>query len=147
MQIKVRYVSFDQFFRLNTEEFKRVQQAKTSLKSPQELGMTGNVLGEAENLAYQFLNLKNLVSDLLFGISASVLDSKHNTKVQTALAYRDLPGKIGDKKVQVEAQENVIESHQQFNDLLDLKEYLINKYNDFEANHYYYKQLSQGKTS
>lgn len=147
MQLKIRYDSFDQFFRLNKEDFQKVQKAKTSLKSPQELGMTGNALCEAERLAYEFLNLKNLVSDLLFGLGASVLDSKHDIKVKTAIAYRNTEGPQGDKKVFVEADTLVIKSVQTYNDLVDLKEYLDHKYSDFESVHFYYKHLSQGKSA
>lgn len=147
MEIKVRYESFDQFFRLNKDNFQKVQKARTSLKSPQELGMTGSLLVEAESLAYQFLNLKNLVSDLLFGVGASVLDSKHNIKNQSALAYRELTGPQGERKMMVEAESIVVNANKKYNDLNDLKEYLENKYNDCENNHYYYKQISQGKTS
>lgn len=146
-QIKIRYDSFDQFFRLNKENFKKVQNAKTSLKSPQELGMTGNALCEAERLSYEFLNLKSIVSDLMFGLGASVLDAKHSIKVKTAIAYRNTEGPQGDKKISVEADQLVVKAVETYNDLLDLKEYLDHKYSDFESIHFHYKHIAQGKST
>jgi len=145
MQLKIRYDSFDQFFRLNEERFKRVQAARKELKSPQELGITGNALAESEKLAYHYLNLKNLVSDLLFGIGASVLDAKHLVKVQTAVAYRAAVGPVSEKKIMIEASPIVEAAVEKFNDLGDLKDYLENKREDFETCYYYYRKVSGGK--
>ncbi len=146
MQLKIRYDSFDQFFRMNKENFQKVQQAKALLKSPQEMGMTGNALAEAERLAYEFLNLKCIVSDLLFGVGASVLDAKHKVKVNTAIAYRNTEGPQGDKKILIEQDALVVQANEAFNDLEDLKEYLLKKMEDFSASHYYYKNIAQGKS-
>ncbi len=146
-EIKIRYKSFDQFFRLNKENFQRVQAARKDMRSPAELAMTGSATIEAEKFSYQFLNLKQTTSDLMFGLGASVLDAKHDIKTQTAVAYRELAGKPqGEKKIEVEAQEKVVAANKTYNDLNDLKEYLMNKYSDFESTHYYYKNLAQGKT-
>lgn len=144
MDIKVRYESFNQFFRLNKEDFQRVHSARKQMKSLAELGVTGNALIESEKLAYQYLNLKNLVSDLLFGIAASVLDAKHDIKNQKALSYRDLKGAQGERNILLESDKRVVSANEKYNDLLDLELYLKNKYADFESCHYYYKQLSQG---
>lgn len=144
MEYKIRYESFDQFFRVNSESFKQVQSAKTQLKSPQQLGMSGNAIIESEKLAFHFLNLENLVSDLLFALGASVLDAKHDIKNQMGLAYRDLSGSATERSKLIESDERVIKAHNKYNDLHDLEDYLKNKYSDFEKNHYYYKQLSQG---
>jgi len=147
LDIKIRYGSFDQFFRLNMENFQRVQAARTKLISPAELGMTGSATIEAEKLSYLFLNLLSTTSDLMFGLSASVLDAKHDIKTQTAIAYREMGKKPqGEKKIEVEADIRVVTANQKYNDLLDLKEYLSNKYSNFETTHYYYKNLAQGKT-
>lgn len=145
-QIKVRYDSFDQFFRLNKENFQKVQSARKQMKSLSELGMTGDAIIESEKLAYLYLNLKSLVSDLLFGVAASVLDAKHNIKTQSAIVFRDLPGKQGEKDRMLEADDRVIKANKSYHDLLDLELYMKNKYADFESCHYYYKQLSQGRT-
>lgn len=144
-QIKIRYDSFDQFFRLNMDDFKKVQAARKEMKSPQDLGLSGSALLEAERLAYQFLNLKSLVSDLLFSVGASVLDAKQDIKNQYAIAYRDADGGVSDRKIFAESDSRVIKAHERFNDLQDLQDYLKNKYGDFESTHYYYKQIAQGK--
>lgn len=144
MEIKVRYEGFDQFFRLNKEDFQRVQAARKQMKSIQELGMTGNAIAESEKLAYSYLNLRNLVSDLLFGVAASVLDAKHDIKTQNAIVFREMTGAQGTKTTLLEADPRVISAHKKYNDLLDLELYLKNKYSDFESCHYYYKQLAQG---
>lgn len=119
--------------------------ARGQLKSPQELGMSGDAIIESEKLAYHYLNLRNLVSDLLFGLSASVLDAKHDIKSQRALAYRDLTGAQGERNTMADADSKVIKANQKFNDLNDLMEYLRNKYDDFEKDHFYYKQIAQGR--
>lgn len=146
MQIKVRYKSFHHFFENNKENFKSVQRARKEMKSLQELGMGGNALAESEKLGYHYLNLKNLVSDLLFGVAGSVLDAKHDIKNQTALVYRDLTGSAAERKIILESDIRVTTANQKYNDLLDTELYLKNKYEDFDSCHYYYKQLAQGKT-
>lgn len=144
MSIKIRYESFDQFFRLNQDNFKRVQIARKELKSPQELGMMGDMIMQAEKLTYHYINLRSLVSDLLFGVTASVLDAKHGIKTQEAIVFREIEGKQGDKKILLEADQRVIQANQKYNDLLDLKDYLELKWKDFDTSHYYYKNLAQG---
>ena len=146
MKIEIRYKNFDQFFRLNEEGFKRVQGARKEMKSIQDLGMSGNALAEAEKLGYHYLNLKNLVSDLLFCVGASVLDAKHDIKTQGAVAWRELSGSAAEKKVLVEGEEIVVNANKRYNDLKDLETYLENKREDFETCHYYYKQLAQGSS-
>jgi hypothetical protein len=145
MQLKVRYESFDQFFRLNVDNFKLVQSSTKQLKSPQELGMTGEIFLEAERLAFYYLKLKSVVSDLLFAVGASVLDAKHRIKTETAIVFRELSGAQGDKKTTLEADARIIKANQSYNDLLDLQEYLCNKRDDFANCHYYYKNMTQEK--
>ncbi|MCH9665564.1 MAG: hypothetical protein K0U41_06905 [Gammaproteobacteria bacterium] len=144
INIKIRYESFNQFFRINEKNFADVQSARKEMKSSSELGMTGDLFLEAEKLAFKYLNLDNLVSDLLFGVSASLLDAKHDIKNQMALAYRDQSGAQGEKKIMAEADARVTTAVQKFNDLNDLNEYLNNKKKDFEKCYYHYKHIYQG---
>ena len=71
-----RYISSDGFYSQNTTDFESVVQAKTKLLSLSQLGETGMALSTAEGLCFDFLNLRNKCADLLFGLSASVSDSK-----------------------------------------------------------------------
>lgn len=142
--LKIRYDSFDQFWRVNQEVFKEIQNATKELKSLSELSMTGNALLEAERLAFRYLNLKSKVSDLMLGLNGSVLDAKANIKVQYGIAYRELSGSVKEREYIANTDKRVIEANSTFNDLHDLLEYLKGKYGDFESSHYYYKNLSKG---
>lgn len=140
----IRYTSYKEFADRNSKNFEKVVTAKTKLKSVADLSMSGRALDAAEELAFEFLNLKNIVTDLLFGLSASVLDAKTKIKETEGICFRDLDGKsAADRCKLLQCDPRFVNANQIFNDLNDLNEYLANKAKDFETSYYYYRGLSQ----
>jgi hypothetical protein len=139
----IRYTSFQDFASRNDKNFSLVVAAKTKMKSITDLSITGQALDTAEELAFEFLNLKNIVTDLMFGLSASVLDAKTKVKEMEGICFRDLTGSAADRARLLQTDPRWIQANQTYNDLLDLSEYLTNKSKDFETNYYYYRGLSQ----
>ena len=139
----IRYTSFNSFSEKNSANFEKVVQAKSKLKSISDLSSTGRALEEAESLAFEFLNLKNIVTDLMFGLSASVLDAKTKIKEVEGTLFRDsnAPSAAAKEKM-ILADPAYVSAQHMFNDLTDLYEYLSNKAKDFETSYYYYRGLS-----
>jgi hypothetical protein len=142
--MKLRYGSFDQFWRVNQDKFVQIQNATKELKSPVELGMTGQALLEAEKLAFRYLNLKSMVNDLMLGLSGSVLDAKANIKNQYGIAYREMSGSIKEREHCANSDTRGVEADQVYNDLDELQSDLEGKLSDYESAHYYYKKMTQG---
>ena len=142
----IRYTSFQDFSSRNDKNFSLVVAAKTKLKSMSDLGLTGNALGDAESLSFDFLKLKNITTDLMFGLSASVLDAKARIKETEGLCFRDItaPSAAAKEKL-TQCDPRYVAAHQTYNDLFDLQEYLQNKAKDFENSYYYYRGLANNK--
>lgn len=139
----IRYTSFQDFSSRNKKNFDQVVAAKTKLKSISELSMTGQALSESESLAFDFLNLKNIVTDLMFGLSASVLDSKARIKEVEGTIFRELDGQSAAAREKIiQCDSRYVQAHQTYNDLIDLSQYLENKAKDFESSYYYYRGLA-----
>jgi hypothetical protein len=143
----VRYKDSAEFHSANKDKFESVLKASTKLKSMRELGETGFALSETERLTYEFLNLSSTCSDILFGLSASVLDAKEKLKQIEGMFFRDLTVKTSaiDKAKLVHCLPQYMESDKCYNDLLDLKEYIEMKKRDFDSAHYYYRELANKK--
>lgn len=121
--------------------------ANARLKSMSELGETGFALAEAERLTFEFLKLSSSCSELLFGLGASVGDAKSSMKQIEGMFYRDLTSKTSaaDKSKLVQCLPSYMEADRNYNDLLDLKEYLEMKKKDFDSAYYYYRDLNNRK--
>lgn len=147
MFTKKRYVSSESFYEQNKDAFEEILGAKVKLKSMSELSQTGMALAAAEGLCFDFLNLKNKVSDLMFGLSASVNDAKVHYKELEGLFFRDSGVKTSaaDKSKLVQAFPQYVEAHKNFNDLTDLLEFLQMKRADFDSAYYYYRDISTKK--
>lgn len=144
---KKRYVSSEDFYNKNQNDFEAVVQAKAKLMSSSELSQTGMALTVAEGLCFDFLNLKNKVSDLMFGLSASVSDAKVEYKRIEGMYFRDSGVKTSaaDKTKLVQAFPEYVEAHKNFNDLEDLLDFLKMKHADFEGAYYYYRDVVSKK--
>jgi hypothetical protein len=139
----IRYTSYQDFSNKNIKNLEQVIKAKTKLKSIGELSVGGQALSDAETLAFDFLNLKNIVTDLMFGLSASVLDAKAKIKEVEGTIFRELDGQsAAAREKQIQADARYVQAHQTYNDLFDLQTYLENKAKDFETTYYYYRGLS-----
>lgn len=142
----IRYSSYEDFSSRNSKNLELVIKSKSKLMSISDLSITGHSIGRAEDLAYEFLNLSNVITDLLFGLSASVLDAKTKLKEVEGIIFRDL-GKMSaaDKTKLIQADERYVKANQTFNDLTDLQEYLNNKKKDAETSYYYYRAIASNK--
>lgn len=112
------------------------------MKSPQELGLSGQATLEAHRLSYVFLNFANLVTELRFGVIASLMDAKQGYRNANAQFMRSSNKSVTANKELVYADEVYQREHKKYNDLFDLNEYLEKRYEGFMATHYYYKKLS-----
>lgn len=137
-----RYSSFEDFKSNNETNLDLVIQARSKLKSLSELAMTGRALDEAEALAYEYLNLDSLVTDLMFGLSASVLDAKANVKKLEGIFFRVSSKSAADKAKLVQEDPDYLAATQFFNELTDLQEFLLNKKKDFEKAYYHYRGIA-----
>lgn len=142
----LRYSSYEDFSGRNGKNLELVLKSKTKLMSLSDLSITGHSISRAEELAYEFLNLSNVITDLMFGLSASVLDAKTKVKEVEGTIFRDL-GKMSaaDKTKLIQADKIYVASNQIYNDLIDLQEYLVNKKKDAETSYYYYRAISSNK--
>lgn len=138
----LRYSSYEDFKTRNEKNFSLVFVARTKLKSNSDMGIGGQALTEAEGLSFEFLNLSSLVTDLMFGLSASVLDAKAKLKEIEGIFFRENTKSAADKAKLIAAEPNYIAATQNFNDLTDLQEFLLNKKKDFEAAYYHYRGIS-----
>lgn len=139
----IRYSSYQDFSGRNSKNLNLVIAAKTKLRSIGELSIGGQALSDSESLAFDFLNLKNVVTDLMFGLSASVLDAKARIKEVEGTIFRELDGQsAAAREKQIQADQRYVQAHQAYNDLFDLQSYLENKAKDFETTYYYYRGLS-----
>lgn len=141
-----KYTSFEDFYSKNKNQFEEVRYSHSRLKSIAELAQTGSAIAESERLTFDFLNLSNLVTDLLFGLSNSVLESKSKLKEVEGIFFRDSPTKsAADKAKLVQADPQYITANTNYNNLNDLFEYLQLKKKDFESAYYYYREISAKK--
>lgn len=142
-----KYKSFQEFATVNREKFAVVQMLGAKLKAPRDLGKEtgGLLLAEAEELEHLFLNGAGACTDLMFGISASVLDAKAQSENTYGLLYGQKSGNATDKKNQVESDPIYTGTLSAYHELEDLKKYLERKRDDFMANHYFYKQFRSQK--
>lgn len=138
----LRYSSYEDFKSKNETNLDLVIQARFKLKSMSELAMTGSALTEAETLAFEFLNLGSIVTDLMFGLSASVLDAKANLKKMEGIFFRVSSKSAADKAKLVCEDPDYLAANQIFNDLTDLQEFLLNKKKDFETAYYHYRGIA-----
>ena len=139
------YSSFEDFYSKNKDNFDLVQNARSKLKSYQELAVGGFALSEAEKLTFEYLNLSALVSDLMFGLSSSVLGAKGDLKRVEGMYFRDSKGAAAEKVKTVQADQSFLDANKIFNDLNDIQKYLQNKKTDFEAAYYHYRAISERK--
>jgi len=137
-----RYASSEEFLALNKETMDMILRGSSLLKSSSSMGALGMPLQEAESLSYQFLNLMNKCTDLLFGLSSSVLNAKASSKKSEAICFIESDGRVKDKEFKAISDETYLKFLKNYNDLDDIKSYLVQKHGDFEKNHYYYKNLS-----
>ena len=137
-----RYSSYQDFRDKNAANLDLVIQARSKLKSMTELAMSGQALAEADALAYEYLNLDALVTDLLFGLSASVLDAKANVKKLEGIFFRVSSKSAADKAKLVQEDPDYLAATQFFNELTDLEDYLRNKKKDFEKAYYHYRGIA-----
>lgn len=142
-----RYKDSLDFHNNHQEKFDLIISASSKLKSMNQLGETGNALGEAERLTFEFLHLGTICSELLFGLTGSTLDAKSKIKQTEGIFFRDLSVKTSaiDKAKLVQCLPAYMEADRCYNDLLDLSEYIAMKKKDFEAAYYYYRDLSNRK--
>jgi len=139
----VRYQDFNDFYARNQAAFKSVLMARTYMKSPQELSLSGQATLEAHRLSYVYLNFANLITELRFGVVASVMDAKQDYRNASAQFMRSSDQKSVTTKRELVFADTVYQrEHKKYNDLFDLNEYLEKRYSDFMATHYYYKKLS-----
>lgn len=139
-----KYVSYADFHSVNQVKFEVVQRAVAQLKGPDKLGIDGMALAETEKLSHFFLNMANVCTDLMFGISASVLNSLAAVNSTEGTLYLQKVGGATDRNRAVTCDPIYIQVTNQYNELVDLKKYLENKRDDFMADHYYYKGLAGG---
>jgi len=137
-----RYASSEEFLAVNKEKMDLVIQGASLLKSPSTMGASGMPLQEAEMLSYKFLDLMNKCTDLLFGISSSALNAKSARNKAEALCYLESDGRVKDKEFKASTDESYLKFSKNYNDLDDIKTYLTYKREDFEKNHYYYKNIA-----
>jgi hypothetical protein len=140
-----KYSSYTEFQQQNDVHLQQVVNAKTKLKSVSDLAMTGQALTESESLAFEFLNLSQICTDLMFGLSSSVLDAKAEYKRVEGIFFRENTKSAADKAKLVQADDQYVKANQTFNDLTDLLEYLQGKKKDFETAHYYYRAMNSNK--
>lgn len=140
-----KYSSYGDFQEKNNANLCLILQAKVKLKSVSELAMGGQALTDSESLAFEFLNLSHICTDLMFGLSSSVLDAKAESKNVEGVFFRESPKSAADKAKLVQCEDAYIKATHIFNDLTDLLEYLQNKKKDCESAHYYYKGLANNK--
>lgn len=139
-----KYKCYDEFYHHNQVRFDAVQKAAAMLKAPDQLGndpSLGLAIAEAEKLSHFFLQCANTVTDLMFGVSASVLDAQANVNSVEGLLYGQKTGGATDRNRAVVSDPIYLDAVKHQNDLTDLKKYLEHKREDFMANHYYYKGL------
>lgn len=143
----VRYKNSAEFQSQNEERFKLILSASSKLKSISQVSESGFALTESERLTFEFLNLSTLCSDLLFGLSASVLDAKEKIKQIEGMFFRDLTVKTSavDKSKLVHCLPSYMEADKDYNDLTDLFDYISMKKKDFESAYYYYRDMNNKK--
>lgn len=142
-----KYKSYEEFYSANQARFDAVQKAAALLKSPTQLGndsAMGLAMAEAETLSHFFLSVANSTTDLLFGVSASVLDAEASVSSTEGVLYGQKSGGATDRNRAVASDTVYLSMVQNFNDLKDLKSYLERKHEDMMSNHYYYKGLVGG---
>lgn len=140
-----KYKNYQEFYSLNQARFDAVQGMAALLKSPKDMSATGFVLAEAENLEHLFLNGANSVTELMFGLSASVLGAETNMNNVEGLLYGQKSGNATDKRNAVACDPQYVLASEAYQELKDLKDYLEQKRDDFMANHYFYKQFRSQK--
>jgi hypothetical protein len=143
----VRYKDSAEFQNAHEKKFESILSATTKLKSSSQISESGFALVETERLTYEFLNLSAVCSDLLFGLSASVLDAKAKMKQIEGMFFRDLTVKTSaiDKAKLVHCLPQYIEADKNYNDLTDLADYILMKKKDFDSAHYHYRELNNKK--
>ena len=141
-----KYNNFPDFQLKNKSKFDEVSSSILKLKSMSELAQTGSALTEAEKLTFDFLNLSSICTDLLFGLSGSVLHAKSKRNEEEGLFFRNSDVKsAADKAKLVLAEPAYLLANANHNDLNDLFEYLQMKKKDFDAAYYYYRDISTRK--
>lgn len=141
-----KYKNYEDFYAQNQKNFDCVQMAAAKMKSVNELSQTGSALAEAEKLTFDFLNLSSLCSDLLFGLSSSVLDAKSDYKRVEGIFHRASEEKsVAAKEKLCQCDPDYIETSKRFNELTDIFEYITNKKRDFESAYYYYRNMNSDK--
>jgi hypothetical protein len=142
-----KYKTYDEFYQHNRDKFDTLQKAAAMLKAPDKLGQDptfGLAMAEAEKLAHFFLNCANATTDLMFGVSASVLDAQALVNSTEGVLYLQKTGGATDRNRAVASDAIYLETVKHHHDLTDLKKYLEHKREDFMSNHYYYKGLCGG---
>lgn len=141
MTMLKRYESAEEYMTLNQVDFERVQYGAKMLKNPSQLSQSGMPIQEAERLSYVFLDLMNVASDLMFGLSASAANEKSAYKKAEAIGFREADGRVKDKEYAAVSNDNYLKHIRNHNDLTDIYDYLKQKHSDFEKNHFYYKHM------
>lgn len=138
-----RYANIEEFRAINNDALQKVQEGAGQLRQSSELGQGfgSGPLEEAEKLSYVFLSLINTCTDLMFGLSSSALNAKTNYKKAEAVGFRTADGRVKDKEFAAVSTNEYVNYVKNYNDLTDLKEYLVMKREDFDKAHYYYKQM------
>lgn len=141
-----KYKSYQDFYTINKAKFDVIQMSAAKLKAPRDLGKeSGMLLAEAEELEHFFLNAGGAVSELMFGLSASVLDAETNMNNVDGLLFSQKSGNATEKRAAVACDQQYLQAAAMYHELKDLKDYLERKREDFEKNHYFYKQFRSQK--
>lgn len=135
------YLNKEEFMSVNEQNYKFVLEGASLLKRPEQMGLGGLPLAEAEQLSYTFLDLINKATDLMLGLAASAARAKSRYKKCHASAFYRADGRVKDKEFAADMDENYQREHGNYDDLDDLFNWLKMKREDFEKAHYYYKQM------
>lgn len=136
------YKTVQDFFALHQSKFDLVQNSDVKYLSLSQLMESGEALQRTEELAFDFLNLVNVVSEMSFGLSSAVLKSKECIKTTEGSLYRQLDGSAAERKMLIPSMQSHVDATSVYADLLDLKEYLELKLAGFNSAHVYYKNLA-----
>lgn len=137
------YNTVSDFFTMHQAKFDLIQKSDVKFLSLAQIMESGEALQKTEELAFDFLNLINITSELNFGLTSAVLKSKENVKTTEGSLYRQLDGSAAERKVLIPSMQSHVDATAILSDLVDLKDYLDLKLAVFNSGHVYYKNLAQ----
>ena len=136
------YNTIQDFFALHQADIDLIQKSDVKFLSLAELMVTGEALQKTEELAFEFLNLVNLTSELSYGLTSSLLKAKENVKTIEGSLYRQLEGSAAERKMLIPSMQNHVDAVAILADFTDMKDYLDLKLSVFNSAHVYYKNLA-----